>query len=128
MSVTAEILRMIDQLRSRVDDLERAAQVEELPSAAGDSGYLVQIQEVHPDSPTGAGDVKIYRGYIYGDGFDEAPTELNVTIRVISAAAGETFVGGMRGIATRASGHSWTDKTGATVTETVYYLGGATCP
>lgn len=91
---------------------------------AGDGGYLVQITGVHPDSPVGVGDVRIYRGNVYDNGWNVTPIATDVTIIATYMRPDQVIPPGpaTRTIAARKTGHSWTDNLGNTVTEDVYYI------
>lgn len=88
----------------------------------GSGGYLVKINSVHPDSPTGASDMHMFQGDVFGNGSEEDATEEDVTIRIVDNPLGsddfpsdpnETL------LAVRTT-QTWTDKNGDDVNEIVY--------
>lgn len=73
---------------------------------------LVSVNEVHPDSPTGASDVVVHRGDVYGFGPDGGVTAADATIMLVPVVPGrQEFPSGML-VAVSIDSCEWTTDSG----------------
>ena len=115
--------RVLAGMNTATDETEAGtfvhAEDQNPPGGTSTSAVPVRITGVHPDSPVGAGDVRMFRGDVYPDGSGESASTTAATIRVMGLAANIADYSTLPQIATPIS-QTWTKADTTEITETVY--------
>ena len=115
--------RVLAGMNTATDETEAGtfvhAEDQNPPGGTSTSAVPVRITGVHPNSPVGAGDVRMFVGDAYADGSDASASTDDVTIKVMGLAVNISSYTSLPQLATPIS-QTWTKADTTEITETVY--------